>query len=196
MMVIAITGGIGSGKSTVRKLFEKMGASGIDTDELARKAVEEGSEGARRIREAFGPSYFDEKGELDRQRMAERVFSDSRSLRKLESILHPIIREKEQMIIEELKNKAPEIIIVVEIPLLAEGDRAEQYDLVVNVTAPEKIRLDRLVKSGKYSRKEAKDRIANQANNETRASIAHYTIDNGNTVGHTEAQVRKITGSL
>jgi dephospho-CoA kinase len=128
--------------------------------------------------------------------MAEHVFSNFQSLRKLESILHPIIREKERMIIEELEKKAPEVIVVVEIPLLAEGDRAEKYDLVVNVTAPEKIRIDRLVKSGKYNRKEAKDRIANQADNETRASIAHYTVDNGKTMDNTETQVRQILALL
>jgi dephospho-CoA kinase len=196
MLVIAITGGIGSGKSTVRKIFEEMGAVGIDADELARKVVESGSNGALEVREAFGASFFDDQGRLKRKEMAHLVFSDPSARKKLESILHPKIRAEESRMISEISRNNPDAIVAVEVPLLVETRGKEPYDVVVNVTAPENVRLDRLAASGRYERPEAQARIEHQTKDDARARIADYVIDNRGARKETVNQVRAILSAL
>jgi len=196
MRVIAITGGIGSGKSTVRRMFEELGASGIDADELAREVVKPGSEGARLVREQFGAVFFDSEGRLDRKRMADRVFAEPAARTTLEKILHPLIRAEERDLLEKLRSRRPEDVVAVEIPLLAEGGRGKEYDGVVLVTAPEEVRIGRLVTSGKYSFDEAVSRIASQAADIEREDLATWTVDNGGDLDLTEEQVRKIYRAL
>ena len=196
MRIIAITGGIGSGKSTVRRLFEEQGAVGIDADALARRVVEPGTEGALRIREAFGPEYFGTDGRLDRRRMAETVFADPRALKKLEAILHPLIRAAERDQIRKVEKESPDALVVVEIPLLAEGGRSAEYDGVVLVTAPRKVRISRLAASGRYSREEAEARMDRQAGDLERLSLATWTVENGGSLEDTERQIRKVLRSL
>lgn len=192
MPVIAITGGIGSGKSTVRKIFEGLGARGIDADDLARLMVRPGSAGWSRIRETFGEEYFDEEGRLNRKMLARAVFSEEGPRRLLESILHPLILEAEARLIEEALEESPERPIVVEIPLLAEGMAVGRYDGIVLVTASEKARLERLERKGILTREEARSRMNCQASDERRGRIADWTIDNDGTEENTRKQVEKI----
>jgi dephospho-CoA kinase len=196
MLVIAITGGIGSGKSTVRKIFEEMGAVGIDADELARKVVESGSKGALEVREAFGPSFFDDQGRLKRRQMAHLVFSDLSARKKLEAILHPKIRAAESRMIREISRNNKDAVIAVEVPLLVETQGKEPYDIVVSVTAPEKVRLDRLAASGRYERSETQARIEHQTKDEARARIADYVIDNSGTRKETASQVKSVLSAI
>jgi len=193
MLVIAITGGIGSGKSTVREIFVEMGAVGLDADDLARVAVEPGTRGATKVREVFGESFFDDQGWLKRKKMAKLVFSDPFARRKLESILHPEIRDLEDERIREVGRRDPEAIVAVEVPLLAETRGKEPYDVVINVTAPENVRLDRLVASGKYERTEARARMAHQSKDEARERVSDYVIDNG---GSREKTVKQVIAAL
>jgi dephospho-CoA kinase len=192
MRVIAITGGIGSGKSTVRRMFEKLGAVGIDADELARKVVQPGSKGAQLLREAFGSEFFDSEGRLDRRRMADKVFDDPKARLKIEAILHPLIRIAERDLLRGIRHDNPEILVAVEIPLLTEGGRAKDYNGVVLVTAPEEVRIARLVESGKYSSDEALSRMASQVADRDREDVATWTVDNGGDLDLTARQVRKI----
>jgi dephospho-CoA kinase len=192
MPVIAITGGIGSGKSTVRRIFEKMGALGIDADELARQVVEPGTEGARLLEEEFGSRFFDKEGHLLRKQMAEKVFEDPQARLTLEGILHPLIRAAEKELLESINCEKPGAVVVVEIPLLAEGGRSKEYSGVVLVTAPEQVRISRLVESGKYSSDEAVSRMASQAAHGAREAVATWTVDNAGELDHTAGQVRKI----
>ncbi|MBN2720429.1 MAG: dephospho-CoA kinase [Proteobacteria bacterium] len=192
MPVIAITGGIGAGKSTVRKIFEGLGARGIDADDLARQAVRPGSAGWSRIRETFGEEYFDEEGRLDRKRLARAVFSREGPRRLLESILHPLIMDAEARLIAEAVAERPERPVVVEIPLLAEGVAVDRYDGIVLVTASEKSRLERLERKGILTREEARARMRCQASDETRAQIADWTIDNDGPEEKTRKQVERI----
>jgi len=196
MLVIAITGGIGSGKSTVREIFEEMGAVGIDADELAREVVEPGRRGSIKVREAFGSSFFDDRGKLKRKEMARLVFSDPPARRKLETILHPEIRARESKKISEAARNDPEAVVAVEVPLLAETRGKEPYDIVINVTAPEEVRLDRLSASGRHDRSEAQARIDHQTKDEARIRIADYVIDNGGTRENTAKQVKKVLSDL
>jgi dephospho-CoA kinase len=190
--VIAITGGIGSGKSTVRQMFEEMGAFGIDADELARQAVRPGSEGARLLEEKFGSEFFDSEGRLRRRQMAAKVFDDPQARVALEAILHPLIRAAEKELIDNICRQNVEAVVVVEIPLLAEGGRSKEYGGVVLVTAPDQVRISRLVDSGKYSSDEAVSRMANQAAHGAREDVATWTVDNAGELDLTSEQVRKI----
>jgi len=194
--VIAITGGIGSGKSTVRRMFEEMGAFGIDADELARKVVEPGSAGARLLEEAFGSEFFDSEGRLNRRLLAAKVFDDPRARIILEGILHPLIRAAEGKLVKKIQQEDQAAVVVVEIPLLVEGGRSKEYSSVVLVTAPEQVRISRLVGSGKYSRDEAVSRMASQAAHGAREGVATWTVDNGSELGLTTDQVREIYGVI
>ena len=196
MPVIAITGGLGSGKSTVREIFEELGAIGVDTDEIARQVVQPGTVGAEKVREAFGGSFFMPGGELDRKKMAAHIFSDPDERHKLESILHPLIREAEARTVERYHEVEPAAVIVVEVPLLVEGGRSALYDGVVLVTAPVDIRLERLVKSGRYTREEAASRIANQADDAKREQVASWKIENGGDLEETRSQARLVLDAV
>jgi dephospho-CoA kinase len=194
--VVAITGGIGSGKSTVRKMFEELGAFGIDADELARKVVEPGTEGARKLLNAFGQRFFDSTGRLDRKQMAAEVFARPESKTLIESILHTLIRSAEKERLEAASLENPDVVAVVEIPLLVEGGRMEDYDGVVLVTAPDKIRILRLIDSGRYSREEAMARMASQAASCERERVADWIVDNGMDTDRTFEQVKEIYSIL
>ena len=196
MPIIAITGGLGSGKSTVREIFEEMGAKGLDTDAISRQVVLPGTVGARGVREAFGDGFFMPDGELDREKMAAHIFSDPSRRKKLESILHPLIREAESEMVKKFMHTDTDTIVAVEIPLLAEGGRSAQYDGVVLVMAPLEVRLERLVKSGRYTREEAASRIANQADDAKREQIASWTVENAGSFADTRSQVRTILRTL
>ncbi|MDF1524932.1 MAG: dephospho-CoA kinase [bacterium] len=192
MPVIAITGGIGSGKSTVRQMFEEMGAFGIDADELARQVVTPGSEGARLLEEEFGSEFFDSEGRLRRRQMAQKVFDDPQARSTLEAILHPLIRAAEKELVDRICRQNAEAVVVVEIPLLAEGGRSRDYSGVVLVTAPDQVRISRLVDSGRYSSDEAVSRMASQAGHAARENIATWIVNNAGERDLTAGQVRKI----
>ncbi len=196
MVKVAVTGGIGSGKSTVRELLSSMGAVGIDTDMISRQVVEPGTEGARRIRDVFGGEFFNEDGRLERKKMAAVVFDDPQTRLRLEEILHPLIIEEETRIMENAAAKQPDTIFAVEIPLLTEGKRHERYDRVILVTAPADIRLERLVKSGRYTREEAIARMGHQVTDEARMKVADYIVDNGGSVDGTRLQCKEIMDKI
>jgi len=196
MHVIAITGGIGSGKSTVRRMFEELGAIGVDADELARQVVSPGSEGAKLLKETFGPEFFDKEGYLDRKMMAQKVFSDPDERLKLERLLHPLIRAAEGKKIRDIREKDPEAVVVVEIPLLVEASRAGGYEGVILVEAPEGVRARRLVRSGKYSLDQAAARMAAQVEDVQRVRFATWIVDNSGDMQSTAIQVENIYSSL
>ena len=196
MQVIAITGGIGAGKSTVRRMFEDLGAFGIDADELARQVVEPGTVGAAMLREAFGPGFFNRNGHLDRGLMAQKVFRDPAAKNTIESILHPLIRKAEKERLEQVRVQQPGAVAMVEIPLLAEGGRSKEYDGVVLVTAPENVRVSRLVDAGRYEYNEALARMASQVADGEREKVADWIVDNGRRPEETEKQVKRIYDAL
>ena len=196
MPVIAITGGIGAGKSTVRRMFEDLGACAIDADELAREVVKPGTEGAGRLKEAFGEEFFDSEDKLDRRKMAAKVFAQPEARAEIERILHPLIRDAERVFVEEVRRRDPAAVVIVEIPLLAEGGRSGEYDGIVLVTAPEEVRVSRLVSAGRYDKGEARARMANQAGDEEREKLADWIVDNSRDLEETERQVEEIYRKL
>jgi len=188
MLKIGLTGGVASGKSTVAELFRALGAPLIDTDVLAREVVGPGEEGLDAVREAFGPDVLTEDGRLDRRKLRSIVFSDDEKRRRLEAILHPLIRER---VIAELERlDAPYVIIAV--PLLIETDFKELVDRILVVDAPVDVQLARLMARDGSTRAEAQAIIDAQIDRETRLAHADDVIDNGGDLASTRAQVEAL----
>ena len=174
MLKVGLTGGIGSGKTVVSDRFAELGAPVIDTDVLAREVVEPGEPALERLVEAFGRDVLQTDGRLDRKRLREVVFSDAESKHRMESILHPVIRDRLQSHLASLQ--APYCIIVV--PLLVETNFHEIVDRVLVVDAPRERRILWVMTRNGMPRNEVERIIETQATPEGRLRIAHDVINN------------------
>ena len=175
MLRVGLTGGIGSGKSTVSELLAAHGAVVIDYDVLAREAVEPGSPGLEAIAERFGPGVIAPDGTLDRPALAAIVFADPGALADLNAITHPAIW---RLAAAREAEAGPDAIVVHDNPLLVEMGAAERCDVVIVVDVPEEVQVARVVSSRGMSETEAKARIAAQASREQRTGAADLVIDN------------------
>ena len=176
MILIALTGGIGSGKSRAAAILEEFGAHSISADTLAREVLERGEDGYNEVVAYFGDEILNE-GQIDRKKLAEIVFNDSNQLEVLESITHPLIRAK---FVSETRGLPENSVVVYEIPLLAESiSRQKQldFDHVIVLESETETRVARLIERG-LSAKEAQLRIANQYSDAQRKEIATYLIKN------------------
>lgn len=175
-MRIALTGGIGSGKSTVSRMLADKGAVVVDADAIAREIVEPGEPALEEIRAAFGPDVIDGEGRLRRSLLAEIVFADADALARLNAITHPRIAARAA----ELLASAPsDAVVVYDMPLLVEQGPAALagWDAILVVDCPDDVRLDRLVARG-LSAEDASGRMAAQAGREERLAVADHVIDN------------------
>ena len=170
-MLIALTGGIASGKSTVARQFVALGATEIDADLLAREVVEPGSAGLAAVTEVFGTAVLAEDGSLDRQALATIAFSDEQSRKRLESILHPLIQ---QLSSERIKNTNG--VVVYTIPLLVETKSPLNFDHIIAVSAPVETRVQRLIQHRGMTEQAARARIHAQSSDQERESIADTVI--------------------
>lgn len=184
MKVIALTGGIGSGKSLVANYFFTLGAQVIDADQLARTAIERGSAGFDEVVVAFGDGILKD-GDIDRRKLGEIVFGDTAKRKILENIIHPKVQSA---LAEARKALADDEILIYEIPLLVETNSAAKFDLVITVEAPLGERIERLKARGLYPT-EIERRIANQVSPEERRAIANIVIEND---GSQEELLRKV----
>lgn len=173
MLRVALTGGIGSGKSLVGEILEELGALVIDSDQLAREVIERGSPGYEEVVTAFGDSILSE-GQIDRSKLAAVVFKESDLRKKLESIIHPLVREAAEKLARKLPSGA---ILINQIPLLVESDGAKRFDYVVTVSADEEIRRERLRLRG-LKDYEITQRMAAQVSDSEREKIANFIIRN------------------
>lgn len=176
MILIALTGGIGSGKSRAAAILEELGAHSISADTLAREVLERGEDGYNEVVAYFGDEILNE-GQIDRKKLAEIVFNDSKQLEVLESITHPLIRAK---FVSETRGLPENSVVVYEIPLLAESiSRQKQldFDHVIVLESETETRVARLIERG-LSAKEAQLRIANQYSDVQRKEIATHLIKN------------------
>jgi len=186
---IGLTGGIGSGKSAVAALFAKQGIAVIDTDEIAHELTRPGGAAIEQIRAAFGAGAIGADGALDRAKMRELVFGNFAEKKKLEAILHPLIREESLRRGE--RARSPYSILV--IPLLAEGgiDRS-RYERVLVVDCTEAQQIERAMRRSGLSEKEVRDILAAQATREQRLSLADDVIDNRGPLETLERQVMRL----
>ncbi len=173
MLVVALTGGIGAGKSTVAQNFAELGALVIDADQLARMAIERGSDGFAEVLLRFGDEII-LNGDIDRKKLAEIVFSDEAARKDLEKIIHPRVQAIFAEAVEDLDE---DDILIYEIPLLVETDAAQKFDYIITVEADLELRKSRLLKKGLYI-SQIEKRMAAQATQESREAIADFVIYN------------------
>jgi dephospho-CoA kinase len=173
MLVVGLTGGIGSGKSLAAQFFAELGALVIDADQLARDAIERGSDGFDELIATFGDSILS-NGLVDRRALGELVFRDAEAKKKLEGIIHPIVRREFEEAVQSLEQDQ---ILIYEIPLLFETKAMERFDYIVTVEADMQLRKERLLKKG-LRNSEVESRIAAQASREERVSIADQVFEN------------------
>jgi dephospho-CoA kinase len=171
-VLIALTGGIGSGKSTVARRWVELGATEVDADLLAREVVEPGSVGLAQVVQEFGTAVLSKGGALDRAELARIAFANDANRIKLEGILHPLIQE---LALQKVTNL--EGVIVYTIPLFVESKSKLQFDKVVAISCDEEVRIKRLVESRGMSEAEARSRISAQAKDSEREAVADIVID-------------------
>lgn len=191
MRVIGLTGGIGCGKSLAAQYFSELGALVIDADQLARAAIERGSQGFDEAISIFGDSILN-NGDIDRRALGEIIFKDADAKKKLEGIIHPYVRQQFEEAVSSLK--ADETLIY-EIPLLVETGAQDRFDLVITVESELENRITRLRQRGMHI-SEIEGRIAAQATREQRVEIADFLIENDGTEDELLRQVENIWDSL
>lgn len=191
MRVIGLTGGIGCGKSLAAQYFSELGALVIDADQLARAAIERGSQGFDEAVSIFGDSILN-NGDIDRRALGEIIFKDADAKKKLEGIIHPYVRQQFEEAVSSLK--ADETLIY-EIPLLVETGAQDRFDLVITVESELEKRITRLRQRGMHI-SEIEGRIAAQATREQRVEIADFLIENDGTEDELLRQVENIWDSL
>ncbi|GLK18604.1 hypothetical protein GCM10017602_30860 [Herbiconiux flava] len=190
VFVIALTGGIAAGKSTVARRFAEHGAVVIDADRLAREAVEPGTPGLAAIAERFGPGVIDADGRLDRPALGSIVFADETARLDLNGITHPAVAALLKERLADTAQADPDAIVVYDVPLLAEsgGRRDGLFRFVVVVEAPAEVRVQRLIELRGMAADEAARRVAAQASDEERRALADVVIDTGGSLDETVQQ--------
>ena len=195
MLKIAVTGGAGSGKSTVVRMFKELGAQVLDADEVAREVVAVGAPAWEELRRTWGPDFFKEDGSLDRARVAQRVFSDPQARRRLNDLIHPQVALKIKERLEALeKQGAP--LVVVEVPLLFEAGLQRAYDRVVVVFADPNDQVSRLEARDHRPQGEVAGILKAQWPLKEKLAQADYVVDNRGTLSDTRLQVKNIWREL
>lgn len=195
MLRVALTGNIASGKSSVARVWARLGAHIIDADELARRAVEPGSPALDRIARAFGPEVLEPGGGLNRDAMRGIVFQDEAARRRLEAIVHPEVARLRAAEEERLEREGARVVVN-DIPLLFEVGLEDEFDVVVLVDAPEDVRLERLVRDRGLAREEAQRMIAAQMPAEAKRRRADIVIENAGTLEELEASAERVWQEL
>lgn len=185
---IALSGGIGSGKSTVARALRSLGAHIVDADELAREVLACGQPAYEAVLERFGADLADSKGVLNRQLLAQRAFSSSQGTADLNSITHPAIAALAH---ERLAQTDDGALAVYDVPLLTKAEDAASFDAVMMVTAPRSLRLARLEQRG-LSRHEAELRMNRQISDADRRAIASIWIDNSGSLEDVKALTQQV----
>jgi dephospho-CoA kinase len=184
---IGLTGGIGSGKSTVATLLAARGAVVVDADRIAREVLEPGTPGLSAVVTEFGPGVLTADGALDRAALAAIVFSDDDARRRLDGLVHPLVRHRTAELVQAAP---PDAVVVNDVPLLVETGQAGSYDLVLVVEADLETRVARLIGRG-LTEADARARILAQATDDQRRSVADVVLDNSGTPEELAAQVER-----
>ena len=195
MIIVGLTGSVGTGKSTVTNFFRELGAYIIDWDELAREVIRPHLRAWKEIVEYFGKDFLNEDLTINRQKLAEIVFSDKEKVAKLNQIVHPEVFKEDERITNEIKSLDPDALIIKDIPLLFELTRPIFVDKVVVVSASEQTQLRRLEEKG-MSRDDAQSRIKSQLPLEEKIKSADFVINNDGPLEETKKQVEEIYSLL
>lgn len=189
MLKIGLTGGIGSGKSTVSKKLDELGAFVVDADKIAREIVEPGEPALAELAEAFEGVVL-EDGTLNRQELARQAFATPEATQKLNSITHPRIRERTNELFREAEAEGEEVLVY-DMPLLIENGEADRVDHVLVVDAPDEVRVQRLVEYRNLDEDDARARIRAQIDRETRLAVADTVLDNSGDIEDLLEQVER-----
>ncbi|MGA2669930.1 MAG: dephospho-CoA kinase [Dehalococcoidia bacterium] len=195
MIIVGLTGSVGTGKSTVTNFFRELGAYIIDWDELARKAIRPHLKAWKEIVEYFGKGILNEDLTINRQKLAEIVFSDKEKLTKLNQIVHPQVFKEDKRTTNKIKNLDPDALIIKDIPLLFEVTRPIFVDRVVVVSASAQTQLRRLKEKG-MSQEDAQNRIKSQLPLKKKIKSADFVINNDGPPEETKRQVEEIYSLL
>lgn len=192
MLKVGLTGGIASGKSTVDRMLVELGAHLVDTDQLARKAVEPGSPALSEISQAFGPEMIAADGYLDRERMRALAFDDPQARAKLNAIVHPRINQLVGAELERLAAKAPQGVVIVDVPLLFETGWDKRFDCSVLVYVPPQVQLQRLMARDRCDPQAAQVALDAQMPLKNKRGKADFLVDNSGCLGETLKQVQRL----
>ncbi|MGG4350287.1 dephospho-CoA kinase [Bacillus licheniformis] len=190
-LVIGLTGGIASGKSTVAQMFQQCGITVVDADVIAKEAVEQGMPAYQKIAETFGEGVLLETGDIDRRKLGEIVFANEEKRLQLNAIVHPEVRK---LMIKQRDEaiRAGERFVVLDIPLLYESGLEHLTDKVIVVWVPMELQLERLMKRNRLNKDEALNRIHAQQSLDEKKKRADAVIDNSGSLKDTEAQLHQL----
>ena len=195
-LLVGLTGGIATGKSTVSAMLAHLGCRVIDADQLAREVVAPGQPAHAAIVAEFGPEVLQPDGYLDRKRLGAIVFNDPARRKRLEQITHPAVRQRQQRLLAMLEEEEHSGLVIWDVPLLFETNGADAMDRVVVVITDEETELARLIARDGSSEADARARIRSQMPVAEKAKRAHYVIDNSGRRADTERQVREVHRAL
>jgi dephospho-CoA kinase len=195
MIIVGLTGSVGTGKSTVTNFFKELGAYIIDWDELARDVIQPHLRAWKEIVEYFGKNFLNEDLTVNRQKLAEMVFSDKEKVAKLNQIVHPEVFREDERITNEIKSLDPDALVIKDIPLLFELTRPIFVDKIVVVSVSEQTKLRRLEEKG-MNQEDARSRIKAQLPLEEKIKSADFVINNDGPLEETKKQVEEIYSLL
>lgn len=195
-LILGLTGGIATGKSTVSSMLRERGAVIIDADQVSREVVEPGSVGLDLIRKRFGDQMIDQEGKLNRTALGLLIFHDEQARKELNQLLHPLIIEQMQSHTKQIQLDKPNAIIIWDVPLLIEESLTRFVEKVIVVYIPEELQLIRLMERNHLTKEEAQARMDSQLSIEEKKHFANYLIDNSGSIHNTERQVDHLWNCL
>jgi dephospho-CoA kinase len=196
VLLVGLTGGIGSGKSEVSRRLASRGAVIVDADVIAREVVAPGSPGLAQVAAAFGDGVLAADGSLDRDALAARVFGDDAARARLNGIVHPLVGARSLELIVAAGEADPHAVVVNDVPLLVENSLQDRYDVVVVVDCSPETQLHRLVQQRGMTEADARARMATQATREQRLAVADYVVSNDADLAALDAQVEQVWAAL
>jgi len=196
MLVVGLTGGVASGKTTVSQILREEGAYLINADEIARQLVEPHAPTWHELRKVFGNEFFDENGSIQRRKLASRVFSDPEQRSLLNNILHPQIKSELKRRIHEIAEKDPDAVIIIDAPLLVETGNHREMDKVIVIASNETQQIQRLVRRSGLSEEEARRIFASQMPFEEKMKVADFIIPNEGPLEETTKKAKEVFQEL
>jgi dephospho-CoA kinase len=196
MLKVGLTGSIAVGKSFVLGVLRELGARTIDADQIARECVEPGTQGLAAVVSEFGNHVLNADGSLDRAKLGAIVFADEAKRERLNSILHPFIIARQDEILQQWENEAPDAIAIIDAALMIESGGFKRFDKLIVVHCQPEIQIQRLMKRNNLSREEAALRVKSQMPQEEKMEYADYLIDTSGEFAQTRAQVEAVWQAL
>jgi len=195
-LLVGLTGGMGSGKSTVAGMLEEFGAHIIDADAICRILVEPEQPAWQEIAKTFGKGILLKDGTLDRAQLADIIFSDPSQKKVLEDILHPKVFEEERALFKKITEKEPSALVIVDAALLIESGNYRKVNKVVVVASDEEIRIQRILDKSRFSREDIQRRIRNQMDLKEKVKFADYVLENNAGLAELKNQVEALFKDL